>query len=155
MIVNIDISMLHDELVKQLSLYHVSAASPSAESSEKITRPPLLTQESLPLLQTFYLAALHKISSRLQAWITDVKVADSTVSIAILENSQGSAGKPAAIPESWESMIGETIRYVCELYVLSEVYASYDCQRSEKFAEQMEDMIGLLLELFAMGEGRL
>ena len=149
MILNIDISMLHDDLLKQLSLYHFSAVSPSSESSSKVERPPLLTQELLPLLQAFYVVALRKTIARIQGWIDDVKISESTISIVISENLNGGR-KSVGISESNLEMISEMIRYVCELYVLSEIYASYNKCLSEKFVEQMEEMINLLLEFFAL-----
>lgn len=148
---NIDITSLHEVLTNKLSLYHLTAATPSALSEEEIKRPPLLTAESLPLLQYFYLSAVRRVCKRLCAWICDLAISETEISISFSDSlfaPPSADGYPESTPLF--SLLTQSIGEACESFVLAEVYAENHPELSTRFRTRSEELLDSIVEMFAL-----
>lgn len=141
MIVSIDFSSAYESLQQRVALFRLLHFS----SSDSKPAPPLLNEDSIPLLKSFYLDGLNKVCKRLKSWISTTTISDDSVSIEMpeLENEKDT-------PSMFQSMIADTLKIAVEYHVLSTLYANYDEVLSTQFSNQSDDILNSLLEILAL-----
>lgn len=151
MTLNIDLTTLHESLTKKISLYYLSSALPSERSAEEITRLPMLHSDSLSLLQAVYVQSARRVCSRLYAWISDFKISEGVITISF-SDSMFTHFKDGELQTSDTtfSFISYAVVEACEMYTISEIYASANDELSSRFATRGEEITNSIVEMFGL-----